>query len=185
VPPAPPPPPGELPGGGGTTPHAPIVQVSAQQSPKFAQDAPCWPQPILPPQVPLVQSLLQQSAEDAQMKPSGVHVGRRQRPDAQLPLQQSAPVVHIALAPLHDAAFVGVAQVPEQDVLQHSSQDRQLVPIALHVAATAPSGSPASGTKVSPPVPVAQLRTTTAAATESADHDIALTLSMTQRACKR
>jgi len=127
------------------TPHAPIVQVSAQQSPKFVQAAPDWPHPILPPQVPFMQSLLQQSVEEAQMKPSGVQVGRRQMPDAQLPLQQSAPVVHMALAPLHDAAFVGVAQVPEHEVLQHSSQDRQLVPMALHVGGTAPSGSPASG----------------------------------------
>jgi hypothetical protein len=146
------------------------VHVRAQQSPKFVHAAPDCPHPIFPPHVPFMQSLLQQLAEDAQIKPSGVQLGRTHAPATQLPLQQLGPVVHAAPSPAHDPEGEGAAQTPEQEVLQQSSHDKQLVPRALQVAATWPSATPLSTRPLlpaSPPAPEAQLRTTTAAATAS------------------
>jgi hypothetical protein len=150
--------PGASGGGTGVAPHAPAVHVRPQQSPNVAQWAPISPQPIVPPHVPFMQSLLQQVADVAQISPSGVHVGAVQTFDTQLPLQQSVPVVHIPFACVHEPLGTGATHTPEHEVLQQSVQAVQLAPRALQVIAPPPSRLPIP--EGASPLEAAQLKTT-------------------------
>jgi hypothetical protein len=71
--------------------HWPLSHDREQQSPKLAHVPPAPLQVAVdPPQTPITQSLLQQSATWVHDAPSALQVGEAHAPFWQLPLQQSA-----------------------------------------------------------------------------------------------
>jgi hypothetical protein len=138
--------------------HEPCWHASEQQSPNWVHDPPLSLQlaPV-PPQTPLVQSLLQQSPFAEHDFPSAEQLGVVQTPLMQLPLQQSLEEPQVSPCVMHeelDGDPLGAMHTPEQARLQQSDHDEQVTPTAVQEPPAPPSISHASSVAGAPAQPM-------------------------------
>jgi hypothetical protein len=124
--------------------HWPFSQASEQQSPNWVHEAPSLSQVApAPPHTPPWQSLLQHWPFDVHDSPLAEQLGAVQVPPTQLPLQQSLDDSQLSPAGVHATPEgdvpLGAMQTPEQARLQQSDHDAHVTPTATHDPPAPPS----------------------------------------------